>query len=390
MNKLAIISTHPIQYNAPFFKLLTERNNIKMKVFYTWSQSENNKKYDPGFDRIIAWDIPLLDGYQYQFIKNISNNPGSHHFNGINNPTLIDEITNWDATTVLVYGWNFKSHLKTLKYFKNKLPVLFRGDSTLLDEKDGIKKILRRLFLRYIYSYVDIALYTGKANNAYFKAHGFDNDNLVWMPHAVENKRFQSSQNIIQEAELLKKSLLIPNDALVFLFAGKLEQKKQPELLLDAFCQVADISTILLIVGNGIMEKELKQKYFNHPQVRFLDFVNQQQMPSIYACGDVFILPSKGPGETWGLSINEAMAGGKAVIASNACGAAYDLIMNERNGFVFEKNNSNMLKTFIQYFVGNKSSAKKMGEQSYKIISKYTFEKECMALENVLLKKTNN
>ena len=177
---------------------------------------------------------------------------------------------------------------------------------------------------------------------------------------------------------------------LVFLFAGKLEQKKQPDFLLEVFCQVVDNSTILLIVGNGIMEKELKQKYFNHPQVRFLDFVNQQQMPSIYACGDVFILPSKGPGETWGLSINEAMAGGKAVIASNACGAAYDLIINERNGFVFEKNNSNMLKTFIQYFVGNKNSAKKMGEQSYQIISEYTFEKECMALENMLLKKTNN
>ena len=67
MEKLAIISTHPVQYNAPFFKLLTERNNIKIKVFYTWSQSENNKKYDPGFDRIIAWDIPLLDGYEYEF-----------------------------------------------------------------------------------------------------------------------------------------------------------------------------------------------------------------------------------------------------------------------------------------------------------------------------------
>lgn len=390
MNKLAIISTHPIQYNAPFFKLLTERNNIKIKVFYTWSQSENNKKYDPGFDRIIAWDIPLLDGYDYLFIENISKNPGSHHYNGINNPTLFQEIESWGATAILVYGWNFKSHLKTLKYFKNKIPVLFRGDSTLLDEKNVIKKILRRLFLRYIYSYVDIALYTGKANNAYFKAHGFYNDNLVWMPHAVENKRFQSSQNIKQEAQLIKKLLLIPNDALVFLFAGKLEHKKQPELLLDVFCQLAENSTILLIVGNGIMQKELKEKYFNHPQVRFLDFVNQRQMPSIYACGDVFILPSKGPGETWGLSINEAMAAGKAVITSNACGAFFDLIIQERNGFVFKKNNPETLKSCMEYFIKNKFASEEMGQQSLKIVQEFSFENGCIAIEKVFLNKIKN
>ena len=130
------------------------------------------------------------------------------------------------------------------------------------------------------------------------------------------------------------------------------------------------------------MEKELQQKYFNHPQIRFLEFVNQQQMPSIYACCDVFILPSKGPGETWGLSINEAMAGGRAVIASDACGAVYDLIINERNGFVFEKNNSDMLKTFMQYFIGNKNGAKKMGEVP--IILQYTYQHCCEIVENMV------
>ena len=390
MKKLAIISTHPIQYNSPFFKLLAQRKKIRLKVFYTWSQSENEQKYDPGFGKNIKWDIPLLEGYDYVFVENIAKTPGSHHFNGINNPTLINEIKNWDATAVLVYGWNFKSHLNALKYFKNKLPVLFRGDSTLLDEKVGVKKILRRLFLRYVYSYVDTALYAGSANKEYFKVHGFKDNEMEFMPHAVDNKRFELSEINSNEADKLKQLINIPKNATVFLFAGKLEEKKQPDFLANVFCQLTDDSAFLIIVGNGEMEKELKQKYFNHPQIRFLDFVNQQHMPSLYACCDVFILPSKGPGETWGLGINEAMAGGRAVIASDACGAAYDLVINKRNGFVFEKNNPSMLKTFIQYFIGNKNAAKKMGEQSHKIISEYSFEKESMALENVLLKKTNN
>ena len=390
MKKLAIITTHPIQYNAPFFKLLAQRKKIQLKVFYTWSQSKNEQKYDPGFDKNIKWDIPLLEGYDYVFVENIAKKPGSHHYNGINNPTLIHEIGSWGATAVMLYGWNFKSHLKAMKYFKNKLPVLFRGDSTLLDEKVGVKKILRRLFLRYVYSNVDTALYAGKANKEYFKVHGFKENEMVFMPHAIDNKRFELSEINNNEADKLRQSINIPENAIVFLFAGKLEEKKQPDFLAKIFCEITNEHTFLLIVGNGNLEKDLKEKYIHHPQIRFLDFVNQQEMPSVYASCDVFILPSKGPGETWGLSINEAMAGGKAVIVSNACGAAYDLIVNDTNGFVFEKNNPEMLKSYMKVIQKNKISAATMGENSLKLIQPYSFEKECMALENVLLKKTNN
>ena len=47
-------------------------------------------------------------------------------------------------------------------------------------------------------------------------------------------------------------------------------------------------------------------------------------MPIVYRLGDLFCLPSQGPGETWGLAINEAMACKRQVIASNKCGAAID------------------------------------------------------------------
>lgn len=390
MEKLAIISTHPIQYNAPFLKLLAERKKIQIKVFYTWSQSENEQKYDPGFGKNIKWDIPLLEGYEYLFVKNIAKNPGSHHYNGINNPTLLNEIESWGATAVMVYGWNFKSHLKAMKYFKNKILVLFRGDSTLLDEKNGIKKILRRLLLRYVYSFVDIALFAGSANKEYFKVHGLKDNKMKFMPHAIDNKRFKTSVININAAVELRQKLNIPNDATVFLFAGKLEEKKQPDFLANVFCQITDNKTFLVIVGNGILENDLREKYKNYSQIKFLNFINQQQMPSVYACCDVFVLPSKGPGETWGLSINEAMAGGKAVIASNACGASFDLIFLERNGFVFEKNNPDMLKTCLQYFIKYKYASEKMGQQSFKMVKEYNFENGCLAIENVLLNKIYN
>ena len=70
MKKLAIVTTHPIQYNAPVFRMLQERNVIAIKVFYTWGEKVLENKYDPGFNRVIDWDIPLLNGYDYVMVNN--------------------------------------------------------------------------------------------------------------------------------------------------------------------------------------------------------------------------------------------------------------------------------------------------------------------------------
>lgn len=370
--------------------MLTERKIIGVKVFYTWSQTESGEKYDPGFGKKVSWDVPLLDDYDYCFVNNVSTDPGSHHYKGIQNPSLIEEIKEWNATAILIYGWNFKSHFKALRFFKNKIPVLFRGDSTLLDEKNGIKKILRRIFLKYVYTYVDVALYAGAANKNYFKAHGLRDAQLEWMPHAIDNKRFEATLNTRNEAASLRQKLNISTNATVFLFAGKLEEKKQPDFLAHIFCNLAIDATILLIAGSGVLEKYLKEKYSPHPQIRFLDFVNQEQMPIVYACCDVFVLPSKGPGETWGLSINEAMAAGKAVIASDACGAAYDLFRDATNGFVFERNNAEMLKKSLRHFCADRTAAARMGEESAKKIGQYSFINECLAVERRLLNTGRN
>ena len=118
--KLAIVTSHPIQYNAPFFSLLARRKKVEIKVFYTWGKQVLEEKFDPGFGKSIEWDIPLLNGYEYTFVENTAKDPGSHHFSGIVNPGLISEIETYEADAVLIFGWSFISHLKALYYFKGK------------------------------------------------------------------------------------------------------------------------------------------------------------------------------------------------------------------------------------------------------------------------------
>jgi len=383
--RLAIITTHPIQYNAPLFELLTQRGVIEIKIFYTWGKSVLSNKFDPGFGKVINWDIDLLKGYTYTFIHNSAKNPGSHQFSGIDNPTLINEIDSWQADAILVYGWNFKSHLNCMRHFKGKLPVFFRGDSTLLDKKNALKTFFREMFLKWVYQHIDIAFYVGDSNRDYYKKYGVRKNKLIFAPHAIDNKRFASNENSKNKALEFRQTLNIKASDFVFLFAGKLETKKNPELLLEAFISASfDQSVHLVFVGNGELEKYLKSKS-NSENIHFLDFQNQSNMPGVYEMADTFVLPSAGPGESWGLAVNEAMANGKSIIVSDKCGCAQNLVVNDVNGFDFQSQNLNELKQNLLRMVNVKFSGIEMGEASLKIINDFTFDKIAKAIEGQLI-----
>jgi glycosyltransferase involved in cell wall biosynthesis len=376
--RIAIITTHPIQYYAPVFKLLAQ--HVDVKVFYTWGEA-SIEKHDPGFNKTIKWDINLLDGYEYQWLQNTSGDPGSHHFNGIVNPTIITDIEAWKPNTLLVYGWAYKSHLKVMRHFKNKIPVLFRGDSTLLDKKSGLKNAIRSIYLRWVYKTVDYAFYTGINNKAYFKKYGLHNDQLIFAPHAVDNERFADPKE--KEVDKLKHLFGLNADSIVILFAGKLEVKKDPSLLLKAFTNLGATNTHLLFVGNGVLKDELKQQAILNPNIHFMDFKNQTYMPIIYQACDIFCLPSIGPGETWGLAVNEAMACSKAVLVSDKVGCAPDLVKPNQNGMVFTAGSFKDIGDKLAYLVNKgKTELAYMGNISKHVIEDWSFTNQAEAILN--------
>jgi len=381
--KLAIIITHPIQYYAPVFHLLAKRCNLK--VFYTWGEEVLKDKYDPGFGKIVTWDIPLLEGYEYEFVKNIATNPGSHAKDGINNPDLIKSIESWKADVVLIFGWNFISHLQAMKYFKGKIPVLFRGDSTLLDKASFIKKMVRKLYLSYVYKFIDYALYVGTANKKYYTYCGLKNKQLIFAPHAIDNNRFSSiNENHQQFITETKNKFQIKDADITFVFCGKFETKKNPLLLLRAFNKMAQPNVHLIFVGNGALENTMKEEAKNNKLIHFLPFQNQSFMPAVYRLGDVYCLPSQGPGETWGLAINEAMASGKAIVASDKVGCAVDLIQEGINGYIFKSNNQQDLLEKLILMSSSKEQLAIMGNKSFELIQDWSFEAIADAVEETI------
>lgn len=381
MRKLAIITTHPIQYNAPVFKMLSERGNITAKVFYTWGEQVTKRKFDPGFNKVVEWDIPLLEGYDYEFVENKSNKPGSDHYWGIQNPGLIHLINEWKADAILVIGWNFASHLKVLRHFKNNKTILFRGDSVSLREMGFLKSIVRKALLKFVYSHVDYALFVGKNNYNYYIEAGLQPNQLIKALHAIDNDRFSESAE--QSKKLIRNQVGISDDQFVFLYAGKFESIKNPEIILEAFKKFNGIDDAsLLMVGNGPLENKLKEQAQSLRNVHFLDFQNQKQMPAVYAAGDTLILSSRS--ETWGLAVNEAMACGVPSIISDTCGCAVDLIIEGKTGYVFQEGNVESLyeKMMTSYSARYKKSD--IVNSCKEHINQFRFEGICQAIESVV------
>jgi len=374
--KFVIIHTHPIQYNSPFFAKLAKKVNLK--VFFTWKNTLQGY-HDKKFGKKINWDIPLTQGYAHEFIKNISPWPAPNTLIGTINPGKIKKIKAYNPDAILIYGWKNLSHLATMMYFKGKVPVLFRGDSTMLDNP-GNK--LRTAVLSKIYRYIDFALYVGTENKKYYKSLGLKEEQLIFVPHAVDNQRFSSNHaEKEKEALLWKKHLGISPDNLVFLYAGKFEPKKNLEFLIRTFKDIQLSNLRLILVGNGMLEEKLKHLASGDKRIIFLPFQNQSRMPIVYRLADVFILPSAW-GETWGLSVNEAMASGRAIIASNKAGCATDLVKPDVNGYIFRYNSPNDLTAKILKF--NKVLAKKFGHNSQEIIQKWSYDEGINNLLNLL------
>ncbi|MNK18482.1 Alpha-monoglucosyldiacylglycerol synthase [compost metagenome] len=370
MKKLAIITTHPIQYYAPVFKLLGASERLDIKVYYTRGQ-ETLQQFDLGFRQLISWDIPLLEGYSYQWAQH---------------QELITQITSWQSDALLVYGWPFKGHLNCLRFFKNKIPVYFRGDSTLLNEPSGLKKLLRKLYLSWVYKHVDHAFYVGNNNKAYFKKYGLKDHQLSFAPHAIDNTRFEDEQ--ASSVKELRASLNLSKDDILILYAGKFDPVKNVALLLSAFINMNNPTAHLLLVGNGVEETNLKQQAQQSTlsaNIHFIGFQNQSRIPVFYQAADLFCLPSNS--ETWGLAINEAMACSKAILVSDSVGCALDLVKEGYNGWTFKAQSLTSLTEHLEKLVHQgKNNLAQMGANSKQIISHWTFQKQVDAIESTVIK----
>jgi glycosyltransferase involved in cell wall biosynthesis len=241
---------------------------------------------------------------------------------------------------------------------------------------------MRRIGLRYVYRHIDKAWYVGEHNRRYFLKMGVKEEDLEYVPHAIDNDRFKRTATVTAQAMSYRTSMNIPLSANVFLYAGKIKKEKGVFVLLRSFLAMHGENDHLLIVGSGKDLPMLKQMAVASMNVHFLSPQPQTNMPLIYSIADVCVLPSES--DTWGLVLNEAMANGLAVIASDKCGGAIDLIDEGMNGFVFKAGDEKALAVILKSIATDPRRLKTLKENSLKKISDFSYELQAMRIESIL------
>ncbi len=343
--RLAVVLSHPTQYYSPWFRWLRASTSLNFRVFYLWDAGVK-ATYDPQFQQTFAWDVDLVSGYDHEFVVNTAGDPGTHHFGGLRNPELLARLADYQPAAMLLFGYKSPSHLRAIAWARSRsLPIIFRGDSHLLGRTR--LAVPAYLALRLLYSQFAAFVYVGEANRDYFTALGVRSEKLFFAPHAVDPVLFDSTnQEHKSRASLLRQELGIKPSTRVLIYVGKLTATKQPGALLAAFTAMRVPNTALIFVGDGeekssLLEQAEREKTDN---VHFLPFTNQREIPSRYLAADIFVLPSRGNYETWGLAVNEAMQMGLPCLVSDLVGCQRDLVTDDETGWVFRAYDAAHLK----------------------------------------------
>ena len=373
---LAYFVSHPIQYQSPLLKEISNHSDIDLTVFFQ-SNFSLKEHWDVGFKTKFKWDINLLDGYKYRFLKILSTNNKLGFFSPIVSGVFSAlKSKKWDA--VWFHGYNHYSILWALFLCKIlNIPFFMRMESNLNFAPKG--KWLKDKFIKYLIKNASGLLYIGKSNKDYYLSYGADKEKIFSMPYTVNNSFFQNLSNKEKRnIHLEKKKLGLKEEYPIILYAGKLLKRKNPLKLLESYTYLSNDGippkAYLLFIGDGeekeVLQKKIKQFNFES-NVKLLGFKNQLELPLYFTMCDVFVLPSEK--EPYGLVINEVLNCAKPVITTTEVGCAKDLIFHGINGFIYEPNNIKDLSKYLKYFIKDRNLSKIMGKKSLDKINNWSF-----------------
>lgn len=388
--KLAYLVTHPIQYQAPLLKRIAREPDIDLTAFFC-SDLSVRAYQDPGFGVEVKWDVPLLDGYQYKFLKTLGRTDLVSSWRPFNFG-LLSELRKGKFDVLWMHGYARPYHWYVAVVARLLgIKVLVRDEATDFSAARGpIRRQLKRIFFWLFATLCNGFLAIGTSNRQYYLKNGIPAGRIFNMPYAVDNAYFSNKAcEVSKRRESLRASLGLTPGCPVILFASKLTARKRPDLLLDAYARLladweSDSPPYLIFIGDGELRPQLERQVSERhlSTVKILGFANQSELPAYFDLCDVFVLPSVH--EPWGLVVNEAMCAGRAVIVSDKVGCAADLVHHLENGYVFREDSVADLQKALLTVIRDSRVAAEMGSNSHKLMARWDFEADVVGLNAAL------
>src|SRR6266513_4174098 len=223
---LAILTTHPIQYQVPLWQELAKDGRVPFEVWYLTSHA-TQPSHDREFGKKFAWDLDVLAGYEHRFLDVAAGATPSSFWKCRLKEKLRDRLRKEKVRALWINGWQVAAYWQAVLEAKAAgVEVWLRGESNDLAPTQAGKQPLKQELLGQFFKRIDRFLYIGSANKRLYQKFGVPERKLFPAPYAVDNERFaaQAAKLRGQRTEI-RREWKIPEEAFCVLFCGKFISK---------------------------------------------------------------------------------------------------------------------------------------------------------------------
>jgi glycosyltransferase involved in cell wall biosynthesis len=264
---------------------------------------------------------------------------------------MIQYFRQHNVRVAIINGYKFISYLRLMNYCDRAgIPFFVNSDSNIRSEPE--LSLVKRTGKRAVYGWwmkrVAGVMSMGEFGDQFFLKYGADPNRLYRVPYWPNYEEFAGADEV-QLARFCSRFGL-NRQRRRLLFSGRLVPVKRVDLLIDAFAEIAASRPEwdLLIVGDGALREQLQDRVPPglRSRVTWTGFLAGQELALAYHAADVLVLPSDH--EPWALVVQEAMAAGLVVVASDVVGAAKELIVDGISGRIFERGSRESLSQSLE------------------------------------------
>ncbi len=366
--KLAIVQSDATQFDGPLFRKLSKSDSIELIVYFTGNNALV-PSHDPELNRKTGWDHDISSGYQFHLI------PPAFFIGRL---ILLYKILSTRHDLIIVAGYvKLICLIIALLCRLAGVPVGLRSDSTFLyQNENSFKWKLKDIILPWLFKLFTTGHPTGSLAKTYLIHYGFSEESLFLYPYNVDNDYLMERCNASLKQQTEIKSLFgIDKNDFMVLGVLKFVPREDPITLLNAFARIVSEfpDAHLIMVGDGELSQEINRtvRKTGIKNVHLPGYVPYSHLPWYYGVAAVFVHPAIH--ESWGVSVNEAMACGVPVITADTVGAGVDLIVPGQTGLIFKAGDSESLAACIVQLISNPNLRKTMNTNARERISDWSY-----------------
>jgi len=348
-------------YRIPVFNALAARKEVDLHVIFLAETDPSLRQWEVYLDEI---------RFSYEVLKSYRRRVG--RFNVLLTRGITAALRDRNPQVIMGGGYNYLAMWQAQRWARRHgVSFLLWSESNAADTRMDFPCVeaAKRRFIQRCHGYV----VPGTSAAAYMKTFAVASDRIFVAPNAVDTERFANGAAQARREPYLRESLGLPPRYL--LYVGRLVRAKGVLDLLAAYATLPEgirreVGLVLAGGGEELDECVRRSREIRQGVVVFPGFLQRDQLPSFYAFADALVFPTHS--DPWGLVVNEAIACGLPVIASDVAGCVADLVRDGENGRVVRAGDSQGLLQAMEQVLNAPELRRQMSDRSLEISSRFT------------------